>query len=160
MLTGVDTEDFLSSLLEADDGVACPSRSPLGSDSGISDDSSTGVGNGKPLCCLSPDGSDTDNVPSPSYSPSSSMHSDPALPLEEVQTESQEALAVQADHCYSLVRTRDRDVDDLQSVRAEQPDTDVFIDLGKFGAVLLELCLLEVVTCGQRVSIFPFLRPR
>lgn len=139
MLTGVDTEDFLSSLLEGDDNDSAisPSRSPAGSDSGISDDSSTGIGNGKPLCCLSPDGSDTDNVPSPSSSPASSVHSDPALLLEEVQTESQEALAVQADHCYSLLQSRDLDMGDLQSVRAEKPDTDVFIDLGVCRAVFL-----------------------
>lgn len=150
MLTGVDTEDFLSSLLGADDGVVCPSRSPSGSDSGISDDSSTGIGNGKPLGCLSPDGSDTDNVPSPSSSPSGSVHSDPALLLEEVQTESHEALAVQADHCYSLLQSRDLDMDDLQSVRTEQPDTDVFIDLGMCSAIFLHSW---VVTCGHCVSI-------
>lgn len=139
MLTGVDTEDFLSSLLEADDGVVCPSRSPSGSDSGISDDSSTGIGNSKPLGCLSPDGSDTDNVPSPSSSSSSLLHSDTALLLEEVQTENQEVLAVQADHCYSLLQGRDVDMDDLQSVRAEQPDTDVFIDLGMCCTIFLHL---------------------
>uniref|UniRef100_A0A667Z7D8 cAMP responsive element binding protein 3-like 3 like n=1 Tax=Myripristis murdjan TaxID=586833 RepID=A0A667Z7D8_9TELE len=90
MLTGMDTEDFLSSLLEGDDSTAaiCPSHSPLGSDSGISDDSST---------------------PSPVYS-------DPATTPGELQTENLEAVAVQADHSYSLVR-------------AEKPDTDVFIDL-------------------------------
>lgn len=139
MLAGVDTEDFLSSLLEGDDndGTICPSRSPSGSDSGISDDSSTGIGNSKTLGCLSPDGSDTDNVPSPISSPSSSVHSDPAVLLEEVQTESQEALAVQADHCYSLLQSRDLDMDDLQSVRTEKPDTDVFIDLGMCTAIFL-----------------------
>lgn len=152
MLTGVDTVDFLSSLLEADDVVACPSRSPSGSDSGISDDSSTGPGNGKPLGCLSPEGSDTDNVPSPSYSPSSSTHSDPALLLEEVQMENQEALAVQADHCYSLIRTGDLDVDDLQSVRAEQPDTDVFIDLGKFWCSTATLLSCDMWTACHHFS--------
>lgn len=147
MLTGVDTEDFLSSLLEGDDidGAVYPSRSPAGSDSGISDDSSTGVGNGKPLDCLSPDGSDTDNVPSPSSSAASSVHSDPALLLEEVQTESQEALVVQTDHCYSLLQSRDLDMDDLQSVRAEKPDTDVFIDLGMCCAIFMHS---QVLTCG------------
>uniref|UniRef100_A0A3B4ZJ17 Cyclic AMP-responsive element-binding protein 3-like protein 4 n=1 Tax=Stegastes partitus TaxID=144197 RepID=A0A3B4ZJ17_9TELE len=91
MLTGVDTEDFLSSLLDGEDNMEaiCPSHSPLGSDSGISDDSSTG--------------------PSP-------VHSDPPLTCGELQTESLEALTVQADHSYSLVR-------------AEKLDTDVFIDL-------------------------------
>uniref|UniRef100_A0A3B5LLH1 cAMP responsive element binding protein 3-like 3 like n=1 Tax=Xiphophorus couchianus TaxID=32473 RepID=A0A3B5LLH1_9TELE len=84
MLTGMDTEDFLSSLLDGDDNVEafcpshslCPSHSPLGSDSGISDDS------------------------------------------KELQAESPEAMSVHADHSYSLL------------VRAEKPDTDVFIDLG------------------------------
>lgn len=130
MLTGMDTEDFLSSLLEGEDdiGDVCPSRSPSGSDSGISDDSSSGVGNHNPLGYLSPQGSDI--VPSPSYSQPSPVHSDPALVPEEVQTESQEALRVQADHSYSLLQSRGRDMDILQSVRAEKPDTDVFIDLG------------------------------
>lgn len=132
MLTGMDTEDFLSSLLEGEDhvGAICPSRSPSGSDSGISDDSSTGVGNNNLLGCPSPQGSDTDIVPSPSYSQPSPVYSDPALVPEEVQKESQEALMVQADHSYSLLQSRGRDMDVLQSVRAEKPDTDVFIDLG------------------------------
>uniref|UniRef100_A0A3Q3BIU3 cAMP responsive element binding protein 3-like 3 like n=1 Tax=Kryptolebias marmoratus TaxID=37003 RepID=A0A3Q3BIU3_KRYMA len=41
MLTGMDTEDFLSSLLDVEDNMEafCPSHSPSGSDSGISDDS-------------------------------------------------------------------------------------------------------------------------
>ncbi|CAB1448768.1 unnamed protein product [Pleuronectes platessa] len=103
MLTGMDTEDFLSSLLEEEDnmGTLCPSHSPLGSDSGISDDSST---------------------PSP-------VPSDPALVPGEVHTESTEALTVQSDHCYSLLQSEGKDMDALQSVRAERPDTDVFIDL-------------------------------
>lgn len=131
MLTGMDTEDFLSSLLGEEQAEAfCPSRSPLGSDSGISDDSSTGAGNNNLLGCLSPQGSDTDIVPSPSYSQPSPVHSDPALVPEEVQTEGQEAPVVQTDHSYCLLQGRGRDMDVLQSVRAEQPDTDVFIDLG------------------------------
>lgn len=133
MLTGMDTEDFLSSLLEEEEdmGTICPSRSPSGSDSGISDDSrSTGVGNNNIPGCPSPQSSDTDVVPSPSYSQPSPVHSDPALGLEEVQTESLEALTVQADHSYSLLQSGGRDMDILQSVRAEKPDTDVFIDLG------------------------------
>ncbi|KAM3610884.1 uncharacterized protein V6R79_010165 [Siganus canaliculatus] len=122
MLTGMDTEDFLSSLLEGPDNmeVFCPSHSPLGSDSGISDDSSNGVGNNSALGCPSPHSSDSDVVPSPCYSQPSPVHS------EEVQTETLEALTVQADHSYSL---QQRDMDVLQSVRAEKPDTDVFIDL-------------------------------
>lgn len=133
MLTGVDTEDFLSSLLEGDSNMEtfCPSRSPLGSDSGISDDSSTGVGNNNLLGRLSPQGSDTDVVTSPSYSQPSPVHSDPALVPEEMQTENQEVLTVQTDHSYALLQSDDGDMDVLQSVRAEKPDTYVFIDLGR-----------------------------
>lgn len=134
MLTGVDTEDFLSSLLEGDSNMEtfCPSRSPLGSDSGISDDSSTGVGHNNLLGCLNPQGSgsDTDVVTSPSYSQPSPVHSDPALVPEEMQTEKQEVLTVQTDHSYALLQSGDGDMDVLQSVRAEKPDTHVFIDLG------------------------------
>lgn len=151
----MDTVDFLSSLLEGDDkdGAISPSRSPLGSDSGISDDSSTGIGNNKPLRCLSPNGSDTDNVPSPSYSPSSSVHSDPALVPEEVCTESLEALTVQADHSYSLLQSGDGDMDILQSVRAEKPDTDVFIDLGMCSTRVLHLWVLTC-TLTERFLTF------
>lgn len=140
MLTGMDTEDFLSSLLEEEEdmGTVCPSRSPSGSDSGISDDSrSTGVGNNNIPGCPSPQSSDTDVVPSPSYSEPSPVHSDPALGLEEVQTESLEALTVKADHSYSLLQSGGRDMDILESVRAEKPDTDVFIDLGMFSSWIL-----------------------
>ncbi|KAM9394325.1 cAMP responsive element binding protein 3-like 3 like [Pholidichthys leucotaenia] len=128
MLTGVDTEDFLSSLLDGEDNMDafCPSHSPLGSDSGISDDSSSGAQNNNLVSCPSPNSSDSDVVPSPSYS----VHSDPALTSEELHTESFEALTVQADHSYSLLQSGGGDMDDvLQSVRAEKPDTDVFIDL-------------------------------
>lgn len=132
MLTGVDTEDFLSSLLEGDSNMEtfCPSRSPLGSDSGISDDSSTGVGHNNLLGCRSPQGSDTDVVTSPSYSQPSPLCPDPALVPEDMQTEKPEALSVQTDHCYALLQSADGDMDVLQSVRAEKPDTYVFIDLG------------------------------
>ncbi|KAM7416024.1 hypothetical protein PAMA_018206 [Pampus argenteus] len=133
MLTGMDTEDFLSSLLEGEDNMEaiCPSHSPLGSDSGISDDSSNvgGVGNNNLLGCPSPQGSDSDIVASPSYSQPSPVHSDPALVSGELQTESLEALTVQADHSYALLQNGCGDMDVLQSVRAENPDTDVFIDL-------------------------------
>ncbi|KAL3062768.1 hypothetical protein OYC64_002548 [Pagothenia borchgrevinki] len=131
ILTGMDTEDFLSSLLDGEDnmGAIGPSHSPLGSDSGISDDSSTVVGNNNPLGCSSPQGSDSDVVPSPCYSQASPEHSDPALAPVELQAESPEVLSVQADHSYSLLQSDGRDMDALQSVRAEQPDTDVFIDL-------------------------------
>ncbi|XP_053727129.1 cAMP responsive element binding protein 3-like 3 like [Synchiropus splendidus] len=132
MLTGMDTEDFLSSLLEEEDKFegSCPSHSPLGSDSGISDDSSTGAGNNNnPAGCLSPQGSDSDIVPSPCYSHPSPEPSDVGQVSTEQPTESLEALTVQADHCYSLLQSGSQDHDLLQSVRAEQPDTDVFIDL-------------------------------
>ncbi|XP_041855277.1 cAMP responsive element binding protein 3-like 3 like [Melanotaenia boesemani] len=135
MLTGMDTEDFLSCLLDGEDNMETiyPSHSPMGSDSGISDDSSTGPGNGNLPGCPSPNGSDSDIVPSPSYSQPSPVHTDPAVISGEVQTDSLEALTVQADHSYSLLqsgaRDMDMDMDMLQSVRAEKPDTDVFIDL-------------------------------
>ncbi|XP_038559454.1 cAMP responsive element binding protein 3-like 3 like [Micropterus salmoides] len=129
MLTGMDTEDFLSSLLEGEDNMEalCPSHSPSASDSGISDDSSSGVGNNNILECSSPQSSDSEIVPSPSYSQPSPVYSDPAPGV--LQTESLEALMVQADHSYSLLQSGGRDMDVLQSVRAEKPDTDVFIDL-------------------------------
>ncbi|CAN9513101.1 unnamed protein product [Ophioblennius macclurei] len=133
MLTGMDTEDLLFSLLEGDDHTEaiCPSHSPLGSDSGISDDSSTVAGHNNLVGCPSPQGSESDVVPSPGYSQPSPVHSDPAMTSGELQTESLEALAVQTDHSYSLLPGGggDMDLDVLQSVRAEKPDTDVFIDL-------------------------------
>lgn len=140
MLTGMDTEDFLSSLLEEEEnmGTICPSHSPLGSDSGISDDSSTGVGNNNLLGCQSPHSSDSDIVPSPSYSQPSPVQSDPALASGELHTESLEALTVQTDHSYSLLQSGGMDMDILQSVRAEKPDTDVFIDLGMCNPRTLE----------------------
>lgn len=134
ILADVDTEDFLSSLLDGEDNTEaiCPISSPLGSDSGISDDSSSGAGNNNCAGCSSPHGSDSDVVPSPSYSQSSPVHSDLAVSYSELQTESFEALTVQADHSYSLLQSGGGgDMDMLQSVRAEKPDTDVFIDLGK-----------------------------
>lgn len=128
----MDTEDFLSSLLDKEEktNAFCPSQSPLGSDSGISDDSSTGAGNNNLTGCLSPHGSDSDIVPSPTYSQPSPLHFESTLVCEEQQTENLEALTVRADHSYSLLQSGDMDMDVLQSVRAEKPDTDVFIDLG------------------------------
>lgn len=122
----------MSSLLEGDSSLErfCPSRSPVGSDSGISDDSSTGAGPHNLRGCLSPQGSDTDAVTSPGYSRGSPVPSDPALVPEDMQTEKQEALSVQADHSYALLQVAAADMDALQSVRAENPDTYVFIDLG------------------------------
>lgn len=154
MLTGMDTEDFLSSLLEEEDnmGAICPSHSPLGSDSGISDDSSTGVGNNNPLGCPSPQGSDSDVVPSPSYSQPSPVHSDPALAFGDPQTESLEVLTVQADHSYSLLQSSGRDVDVLQSVRAEKPDTDVFIDLDDLVSEAMEEDITDELPCTLAIE--------
>ncbi|XP_076859419.1 cAMP responsive element binding protein 3-like 3 like [Brachyhypopomus gauderio] len=113
MLGDMTTEDFLSSLLGEDDqgmSALCPSHSPLGSDSGISEDTT-------PPHCQSPQ-SETDSTHSPS----------PVGVVEgmvEGVVECLEAQVVQTDHCYSL----QQDSFALQSVRAEQPDADVFIDL-------------------------------
>lgn len=148
MLTGMDTDDFLSSLLEGEDNLEpmCPSHSPLGSDSGISDDSSTGLGNSNPLGCLSPQGSDSDVMPSPSYSQPSPVHCDPAPAQGEVQAESLEALTVHTDHSYSMLQSSGRDLDVLQSVRAEKPDTDVFIDLGMCSALTFLIFVCSGIT--------------
>ncbi|CAL8249250.1 unnamed protein product [Merluccius merluccius] len=162
LLTGMETEDFLSSLLEGDGAVPTaidPSQSPLGSDSGISDDSSTGggcsgggLGNGNNLLtCPSPQDSDGDPVPSPSYSEPSPGYSEPSPvycdgttpPPPEHQAENPEALAVQTDHCYSLAHGGERDLDALQSVRAEKPDMDVFIDLDDFEGEPMEQDLTD-----------------
>ncbi|XP_062274263.1 cAMP responsive element binding protein 3-like 3 like isoform X1 [Scomber scombrus] len=156
MLTGMDTEDFLSSLLDGDDNMEtiCPSHSPLGSDSGISDDSSTGagVGNNNPLGCPSPQGSDSDIVPSPSYSQPSPEHSDPVHFSGELQTESLEALTVQTDHSYSLLQSGCRDMDFLQSVRAEKPDTDVFIDLDDLVSEAMEEDITSELPCTLAIE--------
>ncbi|XP_077418393.1 cAMP responsive element binding protein 3-like 3 like [Vanacampus margaritifer] len=125
-------QDVLSLLQEEDNReTLCPSHSPLGSDSGISDYSSSGghVGNGTPVGCPSPEGGDIDVLHSPSYSNPRPVCSEPAVVAEELQTENLETLSVQTDHSYSLLRGRCEDVDALQSVWAEKPDTDVFIDL-------------------------------
>lgn len=113
MLNGMDTEDFLSTLLgEEDDGLNCLSHSPIGSDSGISEDTT-------PPHCQSPnDGSETDTAPSPGFDP---------LSYPEFVTESYEAQVVQTDHCYTLPH----DTETLLSVRSENPDSDVLIDVGK-----------------------------
>ncbi|KAM8885204.1 cAMP responsive element binding protein 3-like 3 like isoform 1-T2 [Spinachia spinachia] len=149
MLTGMDTEDFLSSLLEGGHTTEAisPSHSPLGSDSGISDDSSTGVGNNTHLGCPSPQGSDSDVVPSPRYSQPSPVHSDQGLSPGEMQTESLQSLTVQADHSYSLLQSGGRDVDVLQSVRAEKPDTDVFIDLDDLVSDAIEEDFTDELPC-------------
>ncbi|XP_031712244.1 cAMP responsive element binding protein 3-like 3 like [Anarrhichthys ocellatus] len=154
MLTGMDTEDFLSSLLEGEYNMEAigPSHSPLGSDSGISDDSSTGVGNNNHLGCPSPQGSDSDVVPSPRYSQPSPVHSDPALGPGEMQTESLEVLTVQADHSYSLLQGRGGDMDVLQSVRAEKPDTDVFIDLDDLVCEAVEEDFTDELPCTLSIE--------
>ncbi len=115
MLNGMDTEDFLSSLLgEEEDGLtfSCLSQSPQGSDSGISEDTTP------PLCQSPHDSSETDTVPSPGIEP---------LLYSEWMTESYEAQVVQTDHCYTLPQGTDA----LLSVRSENPESDVFIDVGK-----------------------------
>ncbi|XP_019908533.1 cAMP responsive element binding protein 3-like 3 like [Esox lucius] len=140
LLTGLDTEDFLSSLLEGDEMVStsCLSHSPLGSDSGISDDSSTGgiVSRNVPAC-PSPQGSDSDRAPSPGYSLPSPDSSDTPMMAPDLQMESPESLAVQTDHSYSLLQGGDMDA--LQSVRAEKPDMDVFIDLDDLDSVGMDM---------------------
>ncbi|XP_065103323.1 cAMP responsive element binding protein 3-like 3 like [Paramisgurnus dabryanus] len=113
MLNGMDTEDFLSTLLgEEDDGLTfnCLSHSPHGSDSGISEDTTS------PQCPSPHDGSETDTVPSPGFEP---------LQYPEYMTESYEAQVVQTDHCYTLPQ----DTETLLSVRSENPESDVFIDV-------------------------------
>ncbi|XP_029366627.1 cAMP responsive element binding protein 3-like 3 like [Echeneis naucrates] len=153
MLTGMDTEDFLTSLLEGDDNMEalCPSHSPMGSDSGISDDSSSGAGNNI-LGCPSPNGSDSDVLPSPSYSQPSPVHSDTALPLGELHTESLEALTVQADHSYSILQSSGEGMDVLQSVRAEKPDTDVFIDLDDLVSEVMEDEITSELPCTLAIE--------
>ncbi|TRZ01379.1 hypothetical protein DNTS_033765 [Danionella cerebrum] len=109
MLNGMDTEEFLSSLLgEEEDGlmVNCMSHSPHGSDSGISNDATPPH-----------DSSETDTVPSPGLD---------ALLYSECLTESFEAQVVQTDHCYTLPQDPQNV---LLSVRSENPDSDVFIDV-------------------------------
>ncbi|XP_077600591.1 uncharacterized protein LOC144215494 [Stigmatopora nigra] len=121
--------DVLSLLQEGNNmDTICPSQSPLGSDSGISDTSSNAgnVGNVNPLC---PEGGDINFLHSPNYSNPSPVCSEPDLVAEEMQAENPEALRVQADHSYSLISGRSEDMDLLQSVWAEKPDTDIFIDL-------------------------------
>ncbi|XP_054467029.1 cAMP responsive element binding protein 3-like 3 like [Anoplopoma fimbria] len=154
MLTGMDTEDFLSSLLEGEYNMEAigTSHSPLGSDSGISDDSSTGVGNNNHLGCPSPQGSDSDVVPSPRYSQPSPVHSDPALAPGEIQTESLEVLTVQTDHSYSLLQSGGRDMDALQSVRAEKPDMDVFIDLDDLVSEDIEDDITDELPCTLSIE--------
>uniref|UniRef100_H3C2L2 cAMP responsive element binding protein 3-like 3 like n=1 Tax=Tetraodon nigroviridis TaxID=99883 RepID=H3C2L2_TETNG len=129
----------------------CPSRSPVGSDSGISDDSSTGAGPHNLRGCLSPQGSDTDAVTSPGYSRGSPVPSDPALVPEDMQTEKQEALSVQADHSYALLQVAAADMDALQSVRAEKPDTYVFIDLDNLVSEAVE-DELNVLPCTLAIE--------
>ncbi|XP_061585348.1 cAMP responsive element binding protein 3-like 3 like [Cololabis saira] len=154
MLPGMDTEDFLSSLLDGEDNTEaiCPSHSPLGSDSGISDDSSSGAGHNTLPGCPSPHSSDSDIVPSPSYSQLSPVHSDPALTSGELQAESFEALTVQADHSYSLLQSGLTDMDMLQSVRAEKPDTDVFIDLDDLVSDAMEEDVTSELPCTLSIE--------
>ncbi|XP_023834611.1 cyclic AMP-responsive element-binding protein 3 isoform X1 [Salvelinus sp. IW2-2015] len=140
MLTGMDTEDFLSSLLEGENNMAtsCLSHSPQGSDSGISEDSSTGgiVGQNF-LAFTSSQGSDGDPAPSPGYSQSSPDYANNRLIALELQAENPQALTVQTDHSYYLLQ--EEDMDALQSVRAEKLDMDVFIDLDDLDSEGMEM---------------------
>ncbi|XP_062855597.1 cAMP responsive element binding protein 3-like 3 like isoform X2 [Trichomycterus rosablanca] len=113
MWNSADTEDFLSQLLgDEDDGFtppSAPSFSPLGSDSGISDDPSL----------------------SPHSEPEGVMEGVAEYVMECVQ-ECNEAQVVETDHCYSLqsVRTEKPDTDvfiDLDDVD-EDMDNDDFSD--------------------------------
>ncbi|XP_035234892.1 cAMP responsive element binding protein 3-like 3 like isoform X2 [Anguilla anguilla] len=131
MFGGVDTDDFLSSLLGEDDSAPCLSHSPLGSDSGISDDNNNSA-------CLSPGTSDSDRVPSPAL-------------LTDVQSEAAET--VQTDHCYSLQQHGAEDT--LQSVRSEKPDTDVFIDLAWDSSDMMEDHSEEVPPCTLAIEDTP-----
>ncbi|XP_073723847.1 cAMP responsive element binding protein 3-like 3 like [Misgurnus anguillicaudatus] len=122
MLNGMDTEDFLSTLLgEEDDGLTfnCLSHSPHGSDSGISEDTTS------PHCPSPHDSSETDTVPSPGFEP---------LQYPEYMTESYEAQVVQTDHCYTLPQ----DTETLLSVRSEHPESDVFIDVDELDVDLTD----------------------
>ncbi|XP_046872512.1 cAMP responsive element binding protein 3-like 3 like isoform X2 [Hypomesus transpacificus] len=136
MLSGLDTEDFLSSLLDVEDAASCPSLSPHGSDSGISDHSSSGK---TPPGCPSPQGSDP--PPSPScYSQPTSVLSELAGGAGEAQAE--RAQAVQTEHSYALLQggvlQGERPDDALLSVRADKPDEDVFIDLDELDSEGME----------------------
>ncbi|XP_012687648.2 cAMP responsive element binding protein 3-like 3 like [Clupea harengus] len=131
VLNGMDTEDFLSSLLGEEvmaDTSSCLSHSPRGSDSGISDDSGGGAAN---FHCQSPQSSDTELAHSPV-----GMDSSPeGLP------EGPEVLAIQSDHSYSLLQN---DGNALESVRSERPDCDVFIDLDDLEETMMEDCSDEL----------------
>ncbi|KAL4630076.1 cyclic AMP-responsive element-binding protein 3-like isoform X2 [Arapaima gigas] len=118
ILSSMDTEDFLSSLLDEIEPLPNQSLSPLGSDSGISDISN-------PLCS-SPGNSDADPIPYPSPTSLDLVLLQDLEPDRVKMAEITEVIHV--DHCYSL--GQDQLVGDtLESVRTEQPDTDVFIDL-------------------------------
>ncbi|KAJ8285381.1 hypothetical protein GJAV_G00026160 [Gymnothorax javanicus] len=133
MLGAVDAEDFLSRLLGEEESAQFLSHSPLGSDSGISDDS------GNNNACHSPGASDSDPAPSPAR-------------LIDVQSEAAEA--VQTDHCYSLQQEWDSDA--LQSVRSENPDTDVFIDLEAWDSGdIMEDHSVDVPPCTLAIEDVP-----
>ncbi|XP_023834613.1 cyclic AMP-responsive element-binding protein 3 isoform X3 [Salvelinus sp. IW2-2015] len=109
-----------------------------GSDSGISEDSSTGgiVGQNF-LAFTSSQGSDGDPAPSPGYSQSSPDYANNRLIALELQAENPQALTVQTDHSYYLLQ--EEDMDALQSVRAEKLDMDVFIDLDDLDSEGMEM---------------------
>ncbi|XP_018614422.1 cAMP responsive element binding protein 3-like 3 like isoform X2 [Scleropages formosus] len=136
ILNSMDTEDFLNSLLGESEPLPNQSLSPLGSDSGISDISN-------PLCS-SPGTSDADPAPSPSPTSLGFVLSQDLEPDTVKMAEITEVIHV--DHCYSLGQGQLFD-DMLESVRSEQPDTDVFIDLDTDnwdGDTVLETCSAEL----------------
>lgn len=113
MLNGIETEDFLNSILGRleDEPATLQSWSPQGSDSGISDDNNNWNSS-----------SSSDITPSPSPKFCEQPVNSP-----EFQTNTE---VIQTDHNYSLNQDQQSTSDTLQSVRTEHPETDVSIDLG------------------------------
>ncbi|XP_034780424.2 cyclic AMP-responsive element-binding protein 3-like protein 4 [Acipenser ruthenus] len=112
MLNGIETEDFLNSILGSleDEPATLQSWSPQGSDSGISDDNNNWNSS-----------SSSDITPSPSPKFCEQPVNSP-----EFQTNTE---VIQTDHNYSLNQDQQSTSDTLQSVRTEHPETDVSIDL-------------------------------
>ncbi|MBN3307884.1 CR3L3 protein, partial [Amia calva] len=129
MLNDIETEEFLKSILGPleEDTVPCQSLSPLGSDSGISEDN---------INCSSSTSSDGTPSPSPKFC-------EPISP-----PEFQIGVVVQTDHTYSLQHGLDAS-DTLLSVRTENPDTDVFIDLDDWDSE----CMVEEDTSENPVTL-------
>lgn len=130
MLPSLMHDDILSEFLEGKDTAYQPSFSPLGSDSGISDDSGGVGGKTPPLECPSPQSSDIETALSPDP--------EPGLGCSD-QGESPEALAALIDHDY--LKRQDggggggeggfgeMDVVDVGWSVTTEPDMDVHIDL-------------------------------